>query len=41
MAVGVESLQEAAQELGEDIEKHDRAGLEALGEGPPREQSDA
>lgn len=41
MAVEFESLQEAAQELGDDVEQHDRAGLEALSEGHLREQSAA
>ncbi|MFJ4192092.1 hypothetical protein [Kitasatospora sp. NPDC089509] len=41
MAVEFETLQEAAQELAEDTEKHDRAGLAALSDGHLREQSDA
>ncbi|MFD8887541.1 hypothetical protein ACFV0H_34395 [Streptomyces erythrochromogenes] len=38
MAVEFESLQEAAQELGEDISTHDKAGLDALSDGHLREQ---
>ncbi len=41
MAVEFESLREAAQELAEDTEKHDRQGLAALSDGHLREQCDA
>ncbi|MGP3951212.1 hypothetical protein [Streptomyces sp. 7N604] len=41
MAVEFESLQEAAQELSDDISTHDKAGLEALSDAHLREQYDA
>ncbi|MFI2790957.1 hypothetical protein [Kitasatospora sp. NPDC018614] len=41
MAVEFESLQEAAQELGDDISTHDKAGLEALSTAHLREQAAA
>ncbi|MFJ9380198.1 hypothetical protein [Streptomyces sp. NPDC101455] len=41
IAVEFESLQEAAQHLGDDISSHDKARLENLSTGHLREQSDA
>ncbi|WP_030888176.1 hypothetical protein [Streptomyces sp. NRRL S-1868] len=41
MAAEFESLQEAAQELGDNISTHDKAGLEALSTAHLREQADA
>ncbi|MER6116168.1 hypothetical protein [Streptomyces sp. NPDC001743] len=41
MAVEFESFQEAAQELGDDISTHDKAGLEALSDTHLREQAAA
>ncbi|MEV8544403.1 hypothetical protein [Streptomyces sp. NPDC051572] len=41
VAVEFESLQEAAQHLGEDARIHDKAGLEALSKAHLREQSNA
>jgi hypothetical protein len=41
MTVEFGLLQEAAQELGDDVEQHDRAGLEALDEWHLREQAAA
>ncbi|MET7304989.1 hypothetical protein [Embleya sp. NPDC005575] len=41
MAIEFESLQEAAQELAEDVGPHDAAGLKALSDTHLREQHDA
>ncbi|MFD7339876.1 hypothetical protein ACFV98_28310 [Streptomyces violascens] len=41
MAVDFDSLQEAAQGLGEDITTHDKAGLNDLSTAHLREQADA
>ncbi|MFF1872803.1 hypothetical protein [Kitasatospora herbaricolor] len=41
MAVKSGELQEAAQQLANEIEAHDQEGLKALTDGPLREQFDA